>query len=161
MNHSIQFKEKLSLQSIALGIGIGLLIGGIGGYILFANSLPVQLPHTPHPLLEVSTEYPIPKIAMNIEPDLMGGYNIELQTEHFRFAPENVNTPHVPNEGHAHLFVNGRKINRLYGNWYLLSANELEFGDNNIVVTLNANDHSELTYNGTHIQAEKMLTFPL
>lgn len=159
MSDSTRLNKNFTIQSILLGLGLGLLAGGIFGYLLFANSLPIQQPHTPHPLLEVDATYPIPSVAMEITPDLMGGYNIELQTENFQFTPENVNTPHVPNEGHAHLFVNGRKINRLYGNWYLLSANELEFGSNTIVVTLNANDHSELTYNGLHIQAEQILTF--
>lgn len=56
---------------------------------------------------------------------------------------ENTTTPKMKHdEGHAHLFIDGKKIGRVYSNWYHI--NPLRQGSHTIRVTLNANDHSEL-----------------
>jgi hypothetical protein len=48
------------------------------------------------------------------------------------WTPEHVNHPHVPDEGNAHLYVNGKKLARLWGGWYHLE--HLRPGDNRVAV---------------------------
>jgi hypothetical protein len=84
----------------------------------------------------------------------MGGWNLELITTNFRFAPEHVGTAVLPSEGHAHLYIDGVKIGRIYGPWYNLPPTLFKgAGDHEIRVTLNANDHSDLESNGMVIQS--------
>lgn len=75
-------------------------------------------------------------------------FNLEIKTENFRFAPENISESHVPNTGHAHVYVDDALISRSYGSWYHL--NRLKPGNHTIRVTLNTNQHDEYaTSNGT------------
>ena len=46
----------------------------------------------------------------------------------------------------AHLYINGEKVARLYGPWYHIAY--LEPGKNEILVTLNANNHGEYLHDG-------------
>ena len=62
-----------------------------------------------------------------------------------------VNQPHAANVGHAHLYLNGVKVARLYGTAYHLS--DLPDGQHTITVTLNTNDHSDLALDGRLIEA--------
>lgn len=67
-----------------------------------------------HPLLEVLKDAPVPTVTHLVFPDAMDGYNIQILTENFTFTPAAINSAAVPNEGHAHLYVNGEKISRVY-----------------------------------------------
>ena len=44
-----------------------------------------------------------------------GAFNLFVDLENFRFTPEEVNKTSRINEGHAHLYLNGKKVTRLYG----------------------------------------------
>ena len=59
-----------------------------------------------------------PSVAITVSKDPVGGWNLHVRTGNFRFAPDHASLPHIPGEGHAHLYVNGRKTARLYGPWY-------------------------------------------
>lgn len=151
----------------------GILLGLSLGYILFSPSLRPNVvvdemhtnpksttinEHAMHEVLEVDSTKPTPAVAVTAIPDAKGGYNIHVTTQNFRFSPENVNQKPVSNEGHAHIFVNGEKLTRLYGEWFYLNGSDLQSGPNDVLVTLNANDHSELTFQGEHIQAVVTVT---
>jgi hypothetical protein len=69
-----------------------------------------------------------------------------MQADNFRFVPEHASRAHVLGEGHAHLYINGNKVTRLYGEWYHIPA--LSPGTHKIVVTLNANSHEDLVVKG-------------
>lgn len=67
-------------------------------------------------LVEIPSTYPIPKITGSVTQDRTGSWLLEIQTTNFRFAPENIGSTSIAfNEGHAHLYINGKKINRIYG----------------------------------------------
>lgn len=61
-----------------------------------------------------------------------------------------VNQPHAANVGHAHLYLNGAKVARVYGTAFHLS--DLPEGQHTITVTLNTNDHSDLALDGRLIE---------
>lgn len=85
-----------------------------------------------------------------------GGVNVYLLTRDWTWSPENVNNSHVPGEGHAHIYVDGVKVGRVYGPYHYLSG--LEPGERHIRVALNSNDHSALTYGGQPVEASTTVT---
>ena len=99
-----------------------------------------------HKPVEVSEWPATPSLTLTAHKDLMSGWNLHIVPKHFNFAPKNVNTPTRTGEGHAHLYINGEKITRIYSNWFYL--NNLPSGTHKVTVSLNANDHGHLVMNG-------------
>ena len=103
-----------------------------------------------HEQLEVAPDV-VPTIEISVHEDSKSGYNLEIETTKFDF----VSTHNFENlqsdifRGHAHLYINGEKISRLYSSSYYLG--DLE-GYNEITVTLNTNDHKDLALHGETIQ---------
>jgi uncharacterized protein involved in copper resistance len=106
-----------------------------------------------HESLEVGDLEAVPTLSMAVHKDAKSGWNIEMQTTNFRFAPEHASTEHVMGEGHAHIYVDGEKINRVYSNWYHVSG--LTVGSHEIRVTLNANSHDDFVVDGEPIAASE------
>ncbi len=109
---------------------------------------------TKHEKIEVDPAR-VPSVEIEVVRDADMGWNIYLDVENFGFTPENVNGAHVPNEGHAHLYLDGVKLTRLYGTAYHLAS--VPEGKHIISVSLNANDHSELVLEGVPIAASKTI----
>ena len=86
-----------------------------------------------------------PTVEMALKPDPVSGWNLHVATEDFTFAPEKAGQEHVAGEGHAHVYVDGDKIARLYGPWMHIPS--LSAGAT-VEVTLNGNDHRPLAVNG-------------
>ena len=103
-----------------------------------------------HGKMEVPQGQTIPSVDVVVRKDAKKGWNLEAKVTNFQFAPEKVNTSPNPGEGHAHLFINGKKITRLYSSWYYIE--NLEPGENKIKVTLNANNHADWASSGKVIE---------
>jgi hypothetical protein len=88
--------------------------------------------------------------------DAKSGYNIKILTTDFIFTPESVNGENVIGEGHAHLYVDGEKVGRLYSPYYHYDGS-FE-GTKTFSVTLNANDHGEYAIDGEVISTEVQIT---
>ena len=101
-----------------------------------------------HDVLE--SETPV-SVSVMAEQDDVGGVTVRIVTEGWRWAPEEVNMANASGAGHAHVYVDGVKINRVYGPYYYLTG--LEPGTREIRVTLNTNSHNELTYDGRPLEA--------
>lgn len=114
--------------------------------------------HHHHDALEIPDGQPVPTIAVIAHPDPMQGWNLEIQTTNFRFAPEDVNQENQPNAGHGHLYINGEKGARVYGSW--LHLPQLPPGRNEITIGLNANNHQALTHSGQAIEATVVVNVP-
>ncbi|MDE0330636.1 MAG: hypothetical protein OXL41_02105 [Nitrospinae bacterium] len=93
-----------------------------------------------------------PSVKIRLEKDAhtKGALNLFLDLKHFRFAPEEVNKTSKINEGHAHLYLNGKKLTRLYSASYFMD--KLPKGNLEIRVTLNTNMHEDLSYRGKFVQ---------
>ena len=100
-----------------------------------------------HDVLESETHVSISVMAHQ---DEAGGVNVRIITDGWRWAPEEVNMANAPGAGHAHVYVDGVKINRVYGPYYYLTS--LEPGMREIRVSLNTNGHGELTYGGQPLE---------
>ncbi|MGJ8617978.1 MAG: hypothetical protein ACSHWS_14145 [Sulfitobacter sp.] len=106
-------------------------------------------------LLEVPSE-DAPEVSMMLMPDAMTGYNLHVMVDNFVFSPEGASLADVPGEGHAHVYVNGKKLSRLYGEWMHIAS--LPKGEVTVEVTLNSNDHRPLAIDGAPISANTTLT---
>ncbi|NJK71900.1 MAG: hypothetical protein HC926_00185 [Synechococcaceae cyanobacterium SM2_3_60] len=111
-----------------------------------------------HTEIEVPTGAAVPSLDVVLHQDSLRGWNLEVITENFAFAPERINEAgDNVNEGHGHLYINDERQTRLYGNWYFLG--ELEPGDT-VRVTLNTNDHADIMHNGQRIEASATVPTP-
>ena len=165
-------------RSLAL-LAIGLLLGGLAGFVLAAgNGItldgqehgpghaadPSQAAHAQRDsvgaaghsahetLLSLPADAAAPTLEVAVERDPVAGWNLHVVTTGFAFAPQQVGRAHVAGEGHAHVYVNGAKIARLYGPW--LHIADLPAGETVIAVTLNANDHRPLAVGTVPLRAE-------
>ncbi len=107
-------------------------------------------------LQDVSTWENKPTLILGIEQDAMSGWNLHLNTTHFRFAPEQVNLAPTEGEGHAHLYINEKKVARIYSPWFHIPV--LQKGKHVIKVQLNANDHAALAFGENPIEVNTIVT---
>lgn len=77
------------------------------------------------------------------------GWNLNVITTNFTFDAKSAGLENVEGHGHAHVYVNGVKLGRVYGAWHHIGA--LPLGENEVTVALYANDHSALTSGGVKI----------
>ncbi|MEM7753215.1 MAG: hypothetical protein AAF230_07360 [Pseudomonadota bacterium] len=154
-------------RALAL-ILIGFVFGGGLGFVLASGEGGMQhagpaMDHSAHQhvhgeALMIEPGDDAPKLALDMTPDPVAGWNLNLQTENFVFAAERAGAAHVPGEGHAHIYVNGIKVARAYGNWFHLER--LPPGTVEIEVTLNSNDHRSLMVGETPVAATVTFTNP-
>jgi hypothetical protein len=151
-------KELLLVMiiSIALGLGGGYALGVSQDDSTTSNAAQTtqKMTHS-HGVYEVSAEE-APKVELIVTEDTKSGYNIKIAATDFTFTPESVNGENVIGEGHAHLYVDGQKVGRLYSPYYHYDG-DFE-GTKLFTVTLNANDHSEYTVDGDPITATQSVT---
>ncbi len=98
------------------------------------------------------------KVDIGTEWDGAGGLHISIETEGWRWAPEEVNGDNFPGAGHAHVYVDGEKVGRIYGSYHYLPS--LEPGSHEVRVSLNANGHNDLTWEGRPLEASTTVTVP-
>lgn len=105
----------------------------------------------------VESETPV-SVAIGATVEEGGGVKVQIMTEGWNWAPEAVNLEPTPGAGHAHIYVNGEKVGRVYGPYHYLSA--LEPGRHEIKVNLNDNRHNPLTWQGELVEMATMVTIP-
>ena len=113
--------------------------------------------HSLHPIIEVPEGVAAPFLRIHVIPDAMDGFNVFLETANFRFTPQNLGTAVIANEGHAHLYVNGEKVARMYSPWHHLPGKMLRNGLNRLEVEFSANDHSVWGLAGQPIGADVLI----
>jgi hypothetical protein len=145
---------------------ISLILGFGGGYLLGANNSSdtnssvatmeeASMAHPHDTKYEVQSDT-APKVELVVSEDAKSGYNVKIIAKDFVFTPENANEKNVIGQGHAHLYVDGVKVARVYGN-YFHYPEDFE-GSKEFRVTLNANDHSEYAINGDTIDSTVIVT---
>jgi hypothetical protein len=155
-------------NSLAL-LAIGLIFGGsLGMFIAAANGITLgdhdhgenatmqtMATHGHKQMLDLADDASAPTVRVVLHPDAVSGWNLEIITSNFTFTPENVNQAPVAGEGHAHIYVNGQKLARVYSPWTHITT--LPAGDTVVSATLNANDHSPLSVGGEPLTAQTVI----
>ena len=123
--------------------------------INFHGAAPEKAGAMDHGPMESATPISV-AVAAAVEEN--GGVHVRIDTEGWRWAPEEVNESDSEGAGHAHIYVDGEKLSRVYGPYYYLPS--LEPGPRDIKVSLNTNAHSELTWEGSLLEATTAVTIP-
>ncbi|MDE0104668.1 MAG: hypothetical protein OXN89_20015 [Bryobacterales bacterium] len=143
----------MRLTRVALGAAA--ILGGVAAWP--QDPLLPAVDHSQHPLFEHPAGEPVPFMRVHMHADLMDGFNLFLETRDFRFTPERVDTANVANEGHAHLYLNGQKVARMYSPWHHVPRASLRDGINRLEVEFSTNDHSTWAVAGQPIGADILL----
>ncbi|MEM8928641.1 MAG: hypothetical protein AAGC45_10590 [Bacteroidota bacterium] len=106
-------------------------------------------------MVDVSNSHGIPKITLMeiLDEKHNMGHNLHVELDNWKFTPKNTGNAYKENQGHIHVYVNGKKHGRMYSNWYFLG--DLKKGKNRISITLNGDDHTAFTIGEKMIGAEK------
>ena len=91
-----------------------------------------------------------PKAVLEIKKDPTGGFNVHVVTTNFVWRPEMASMQHVPGEGHAHVYLDGRKIMRIYNEWFHLNTFQFatKAGEQLLSIEFVGNDHAPYTIQG-------------
>ncbi len=100
---------------------------------------------------QVAWEGAAPQMTIEVVEDPKSGDNALIAVDGLTLSAENVNGDHVDDEGHLHLYVNGQKVGRLYGDATHIQV--LPVGEVEITVGAFANDHSAYVIDGEPIEA--------
>jgi hypothetical protein len=142
----------LSIASILIGVILAPLFRDIP---VQRSAVDMMQHEAQHGRLEVPV-VGAPQVSIEVGKDPMNGWNVVLSTDNFSFTPDLVNSENVDNTGHAHLYVDGIKIARLYGPFFHIP--DLPVGDHEISVNLSSNDHSYYLVGGERISARSIIT---
>lgn len=88
-----------------------------------------------------------PQVTVSVVKDPKSGWNLIAAVSGFELTPLAVGGEHVPGEGHAHIYVDGRKLARVYTSAFHIE--ELPAGDVLIEYRLSGNDHVEYDVAGS------------
>lgn len=107
--------------------------------------------HSHEEAIEIAEGKTHPTVTLTVHEDPLMGWNLQVETVDFVFTPQNASGPDVLGEGHAHVYVDGEKLGRLYGNWYHIAS--LAPGIHEVTVSLNGNGHAPYVYAGQPVEA--------
>ncbi len=172
------FHKQLGLRTAFAGVNVALLFGLlIVPYAWLSwNAYEQHAANVSQNLYELPSGETAPTIALDVQPDPHGGYLVRVDAIGFRFssvAPAGDHAMHsgsamdnaapvdaapVPTgEGHAHLYVDGRKVGRMYAPVHHL---DLPSGTHRIAVALSTPDHRMYASGGQVIVAEQTVDVP-
>lgn len=100
-----------------------------------------------------------PSAKLIVTKDPTGGFNVQVQTSRFTWRPDMASMKHVEGEGHAHVYLDGRKIMRIYNNWFHLNTFQFatKSGEQLVSIELVGNDHAPYTTEGLPVGAEALV----
>ncbi|MGD1806063.1 hypothetical protein ACP6PL_11570 [Dapis sp. BLCC M126] len=146
-------KLTSTMVILTAGLGVATTVNSSSNSVV-ADQSHSHMNHS-HKKIEIPPGKPVPGVDLFVYKDSMKGWNLELKLTNFKLVPETVNQSSNPYEGHAHLYINGKKITRIYSNWYYLG--NLEPGKNEITVSLNTNKHEDLVSNSKMIMDTEII----
>ena len=150
--------QVIQLVIIVMGISIGMFFSQksqethASTHASYPNHMLMD-----HGVIDVGNDQKVPEIEqLTITKDSMSGWNLYISTKNFEFTPSKVGSTHIAGQGHAHLYINGKKAARIYSNWFHLP--KLEYEINELEITLNSNAHTTMTLNSSSISL-KLIDF--
>jgi len=113
--------------------------------------------HNDHAARVENSDRPTPQVSISVLPSSNElAWQVSVATEDFTFVNPPAGAPHVYGEGHAHVYLNGLKLQRLYGETASIGA--LPPGKYTVIVTLNSNTHSVYLAGERAVSAEVDIT---
>ena len=128
---------------------IGLVFGATGGFLAGGgiDSAGLGHDHAGHgdaahdhsDMAQWAADTPVPSLSLSVFADTMSGVNLHITAPDFAMTPEVVGQADQVGGGHAHIYLNGQKVGRVYSDWVHLGT--AKSGDV-VRVTLNGNSHA-------------------
>jgi hypothetical protein len=139
------------------------LVSALVGIACLFTSTPISHSHSDgvFTIHEVS-ETVAPKASLELQKDPTGGFNVHVVTSNFVWRPEQASKQHVFGEGHAHVYLDGRKIMRIYSEWFHLNTYQFSTraGEQLLSIEFVGNDHAPYTIQGNPIGSEQIINVP-
>ncbi|WP_037670407.1 hypothetical protein [Streptomyces griseus] len=110
-----------------------------------------------HRLREVD-EKGAPRVAMEVQPDNDGSWDVRLTVTDFRFSPAGTAAEAVAGRGVVGLFVDGRPVATLRGPDHRLAAGYLPHGTHHVTVRLYADDDTAWAVDGEPVECTADIT---
>lgn len=117
----------------------------------------VEMEHPSEPLPNGALT---PTISFEISSDSMDGYNLVLTTSNFNLvAPLEGVAEYIEQrdgllmQGHIHLYINGKKMMRVYGHAVHVPASWTKAGINSITLSVNNHRHGTFTFMEKEVQS--------
>lgn len=117
------------------------------------NAMSMTMEHS-HLPIAVPSSVSKPALSLTLSKDTMSGYNLQVAIQNYELMPPPSNIVSMADlmsvaitketgfiEGHAHLYINGIKIQRVYGLNVHLPVKHFKEGVNTVSVTLNNHGH--------------------
>jgi len=103
-----------------------------------------------------------PKASLEVKKDPTGGFNVHVLSSNFAWRPEMASRKHVVGEGHAHVYLDGRKIMRIYNEWFHLNTYQFatRAGEQIVSIEFVGNDHAPYTIQGIPVGLEQIIDVP-
>lgn len=102
---------------------------------------------------EFASHDAVPSVAIqSVKENKDGEWVLGVNFENLEIREDKVDQENVPGEGHAHVYVNGEKVSRLFAEEYTFE-DPLKGGDV-VSVEINTNDHRPYTHDGVAIDDE-------
>lgn len=135
----------------------------VTGWILLVSCITPVYAHSDGAITihEVAREV-APNVNLEVQKDPTGGFNVRVLTSNFVWRPEMASKQHVVGEGHAHVYLDGRKIMRIYSEWFHLNTYQFatKAGEQLVSIEFVGNDHAPYTIQGTPLGSEQVINVP-
>ena len=135
----------------------------VTGWILaFSTIIPSQAHTTGATTIHEIAQERAPQTTLEIQKDPTGGFNVHVKTTNFVWRPEMASMQHTPGEGHAHVYLDGRKIMRIYNEWFHLNTFQFSTkpGEQLLSIEFVGNDHAPYTIKGLPVGAQQLVDVP-
>ena len=133
-----------------------------GWILLLASATPIHAHSDGAIAIHEVTQKAAPTVNLEVQKDPTGGFNVRVLTSNFVWRPEMASKQHVVGEGHAHVYLDGRKIMRIYNEWFHLNTYQFatKAGEQLLSIEFVGNDHAPYTIQGTPLGAEQVINVP-
>jgi hypothetical protein len=133
-----------------------------GWILLLASATPIHAHSDGAITIHEVTQKAAPTVNLEVQKDPTGGFNVRVLTSNFVWRPEMASKQHVVGEGHAHVYLDGRKIMRIYNEWFHLNTYQFatKAGEQLLSIEFVGNDHAPYTIQGTPLGAEQVINVP-
>lgn len=130
------------MTNIKLLKSIGMVLAMTLQVSVLASTLEIHQ----HKSRDIGQGTPVPKIELSVFRDVMDGVNVHIEVANYVLNAPDLATKSITSEdgilqGHAHVFVNGTKRQRLYGSDIHIPKSWLKDGVNQVAISLNSHQH--------------------
>lgn len=139
---------------------LGIVCTGL--ILIFLGNTPIHADSNSAMSIHEVSKDAAPTASLDIKKDPSGGFNVHVVTTNFTWRPEMASMEYVRGEGHAHVFLDGRKIMRIYNEWFHLNTYQFatRSGEQLLSIEFVGNDHAPYTIQGSPVGDTQIVDVP-